>query len=206
MTMWKALCYGLLVRQPYRTTMSSSSRRYLSTVDPSLLAQDWSQQLISVDGSNHNLRAAIVQATTQTLPLLEDVSSVPFVCRYRTEVIKPLTTRQVFELHTLKQKHASLAILRTKLLDCIIADENNDSALLQRIQTSTSKSELQDLYAPYKPPSKGSILERIQKELASITLHHSINSRLIDIQETALPQFDHEDRLNPPTRHFAIGQ
>ena len=161
--MLKALCYGLLVRQPLRTTMSSSSRRYLSTVDPSLLAQDWSKHLISVDNneSNQNLRA-IMQATAQTLPLLEDASSVPFVCRYRTEVIHPLTTRQVFELHTLKQKHISLATLRTKLLDCI-ADKNN-VALTQRIQTSTSKSELEDLYAPFKPPSKGSILERIQKE------------------------------------------
>ncbi|KAL3924937.1 MAG: hypothetical protein SGARI_005937, partial [Bacillariaceae sp.] len=29
---------------------------------------------------------------------------------------------------------------------------------------STSKTELDDLYAPYKPPSKGSILERIQTD------------------------------------------
>lgn len=165
LTMLKALCYGLLVRQPFRSTMTSSAsttRRFLSSVDPAVLAQDWSKQLLSVedDSSNNDLRA-IVQATTQTLPLLEDASSVPFVCRYRTEVIHPLTTRQVFLLHALKEKHASLATLRTKLLECI---DSRDVALQQRIQTSTSKSELEDLYAPFKPPSKGSILERIQKE------------------------------------------
>lgn len=133
----------------------------MSTVDPLLLAQDWSKQLLSVEQTDHQSTQAVISATRQALPLLEDASSVPFVCRYRTDVISPLTTQQVVLLHTLKQKHASLASLRSKLLECI---QNDDDSLKRRIQTSFSKSELEDLYAPYKPPSKGSILERIQKE------------------------------------------
>ena len=165
-TMLKALCYGLLIRQP-RTQTLHSTKRFMSTVDPLLLAQDWSKQLMSVEDSSRSLDR-IIQATRNSLPLLEDASSVPFVCRYRTDVISPLTTQQVFMLYSLKQKHASLASLRSKLLDCV---SRGDEALLRRIQTSTSKSELDDLYAPFKPPSKGSILERIQKEHPELVEH-----------------------------------
>jgi uncharacterized protein len=116
-------------------------------------------------------QSKIVQATARSIPLLEDVASVPFVCRYRTDVIAPLTTRQVHFLFHLVSKHASLASQRKRLLKVLLllpqqpGEENKKNGVVyQRVLTSTSKSELEDLYAPYKPPSKGSILERIQKD------------------------------------------
>jgi uncharacterized protein len=132
----------------------------MTAVDPSLLAQEWSKQLMAVEENESTLQDKIIAATQRSLPLLEDASSVPFVCRYRTDVISPLTTRQVHFLYSLTAKHVSLASLRNKLLAVVV----NDESLRRRIQTSTSKSELEDFYAPFKPSSKGSILERIQKE------------------------------------------
>jgi uncharacterized protein len=145
--------------------MSSSS----TVVDPSLLAQAWSPQLMALEEEEKQQlsqsQSKVVQATARSIPLLEDVSSVPFVCRYRTDVIAPLTTRQVHYLFHLVSKHASLASQRKRLLEVLsIQQDNKDGVVYRRVLTSTSKSELEDLYAPYKPPSKGSILERIQKD------------------------------------------
>jgi transcriptional accessory protein Tex/SPT6 len=53
-------------------------------------------------------QSKIVQATARSIPLLEDVASVPFVCRYRTDVVAPLTTWKVHFLFHLVSKHASL--------------------------------------------------------------------------------------------------
>jgi uncharacterized protein len=144
-----------------------------SSVDPSLLANAWSQQLLALEPDARQPPKSVIQATQRSLPLLEDASSVPFVCRYRTDVIDPLTTRQVHYLQTLLTKHASLESLRNKLLQVMDdmntnkntnKNQHKDTSILFAIQTSTSKTELEDLYAPFKPPSKGSILERIQSE------------------------------------------
>jgi uncharacterized protein len=70
----------------------------------------------------------------------------------------------VHYLFLLVSKHASLASQRKRLLKVLTEEENNNDGVYRRVLTSTSKSELEDLYAPYKPPSKGSILERIQKD------------------------------------------
>jgi uncharacterized protein len=176
--MLRALCYGLLIpiRFPVRSISSSSIQsaslitRYMSMssmsgttvqVDPLLLAQAWSKPLMAQETGQRAQHAQIVKAAARSIPLLEDVSSVPFVCRYRTDVIAPLTTRQVHYLFHLQQKHAALASQRNRLLQVL---GNNNGDIQRRVLTSTSKSELEDLYAPYKPPSKGSILERMQKE------------------------------------------
>ncbi|KAL3926533.1 MAG: hypothetical protein SGBAC_013439, partial [Bacillariaceae sp.] len=68
-------------------------------------------------------------------------------------------------------KHNSLALLRQKLLDALgfsskgkVSRSKKDQALAKRIMTSVSKSDLEELYAPYKPPHKGSVLQQIQEE------------------------------------------
>jgi uncharacterized protein len=188
--MLRVLYYGLLIpsRIPtfcsmtskahhHRDTLRMSTSSLSSSVDPARLAKAWTPQLVELEeySSNSNSKSrhddsflSIVRATERTLPLLEDVASVPFVCRYRTDIIHPLTTRQVHFLQGLIVKHASLESLRKKLLQVVLLakddDGDDDATIKERILTSTSKTELEDLYAPFKPPSKGSILERIQKE------------------------------------------
>ena len=144
----------------------------VNNVEPAILARAWSDQLLSLEESprqRRDLKNRIIQAATNALPLLEDSSSVPFVCRYRNDLITPLTTRQVTTLESLRAKHASLESLRNKLLEAITEENKKsntkaDDKVMELIQTTTNKVELDELYAPFKPPSKGSILERIQKE------------------------------------------
>ena len=110
----------------------------------------------------------IQNAIQRALPLLfEDPTSVPFICRYRSDIISPLSTKQVHQLSATVQKYESLSNLRNKILDKLqqINDKSeNYSRIIHRVETSISKSELDDIYLPYKPPSKGSLEDRINDE------------------------------------------
>ena len=128
----------------------------------SLLAKSWADQILAVEQLSQS-RDQVIQATARSIPLLEDASSVPFVCRYRSDIIAPLTTQQIHNLYSLLSKHQALESLRKKLFQ-VLPVESTDPTIVERIQTTTSKAELEDLYAPLKPPSKGSILHRIQSE------------------------------------------
>ena len=170
--------------------MSSAER---STVTPDsimgrtvkLLAKAWTPRLMEIESANERNgkahRKACEAAVQRTLPLFLEVkdnetfcddsaaASVPFVCRYRTDVIHPLTTQQVHELRSMVGQHDSLRNLRNKLLSHFPPqgdDNSQESATTVRakIMTSTSKSELEDLYAPFKTPPKGSVYERLQSE------------------------------------------
>lgn len=119
------------------------------------LAKVWSKEF---NGGRND----VVKALQRTLPLLQDPTSVPFVCRYRTDIIHPLTTQQIHRLSDMLQTYRSLESLRNRILDKLPETAGTD--LKERIETSISRSELEDLYVPFKPLSKGSLEERIRKE------------------------------------------
>ncbi|GFH57697.1 hypothetical protein CTEN210_14173 [Chaetoceros tenuissimus] len=110
----------------------------------------------------------IQMAIERTLPLLhDDPTAVPFICRYRTDVIEPLTTKHVHHLSDCIQKYDSLSTLRNKILPHLQSKDTDDmdnKELISRVETSISKTELEDIYAPFKPPSKGSLEDRIRSE------------------------------------------
>ncbi|KAG7338030.1 transcriptional accessory protein [Nitzschia inconspicua] len=154
-----------------------------STADmnPHFLARSWISKILQVEdaeaSSSSSYRNDIQAATARTIPFFlpnhdsnfsTAAASVPFVCRYRTDIIRPLSTQQVHVLQSLVTKHSMLQSLRDKLLVHFpkkqIGVIEDHGTVRERILASTSKTELEDLYAPFKPPSKGSILERIQSE------------------------------------------
>lgn len=121
---------------------------------------NWNQ-LAKAWANSHDFSSSKVSAMTRTLPLLEDPTSVPFVCRYRTDIIQPLSTQDVHQLSEMVQTYNGLQSLRQKILEKLPHD---DPKVKQRVETSISKSDLEDIYAPLKPPSKGSLEDRINKE------------------------------------------
>ena len=145
--------------------VASSTTR--TTKKQRMVNNNWGR-LAKVWSAEHALEGpGKVSAIRRTLPLLQDgAASVPFVCRYRADVIAPLSTSEVHKLMEMLQLHDSLYSLRQKLLDTIIPTEKQHAnpSLKERIECSISKSELEDLYAPFKPPSKGSLEDRIAKE------------------------------------------
>jgi uncharacterized protein len=127
-------------------------------------------------------KSSLQNAIQRTLPLLNEdpITSVPFICRYRTDVIHPLSTKQVFQLSDYIQKYQSLATLRNKVLQCLLTSSannnqqqqqrNDNEATILRVETSISKSELEDIYSPFKPPAKGTLEERIKNECPELVV------------------------------------
>jgi protein Tex len=120
---------------------------------------NWNQ-LAAVWSKEHGFGNSKADALQRTLPLLEDSASVPFVCRYRADVIHPLSTRDVHKLSDMLIAWNGLQSLRQKVLNQVVTDP----LLTLRVECSISKSELEDIYAPFKPPSKGSLEDRINQE------------------------------------------
>lgn len=111
-------------------------------------------------------------AIARTLPLLSEgggAIAVPFVCRYRLDVVKPLDSSQVYQLADFLRRHQSLESLRKKILPHV----TDDDVIKFRVETSISKSELDHIYAPYRPPSKGSLEEQIAAEHPNLV--HAVN-------------------------------
>jgi len=138
----------------------------------SKLSRAWHKGFLTSDPTSTCIAtpSRIRSAVERTLPLLHDnAASVPFVCRYRADVVDPLSTKQVHTLSQYLEKYAALASLRKKILLHLhggvgVGDPHKNDALVLRVETSISKSELEDVFAPFKPPSKGSLEDRIRAE------------------------------------------
>ncbi len=85
------------------------------------------------------------------LKLLDEGATVPFVARYRKEATGGLDDGQ---LRTLAERVAYLRELearRTTIVESINSQGKMTDELSGKIATVTTKSELEDLYLPYKP-------------------------------------------------------
>ncbi|WP_088331152.1 Tex family protein [Lacimicrobium sp. SS2-24] len=91
--------------------------------------------------------------------LLDDGATVPFIARYRKEATEGLDDAQ---LRVLEQRLGYLRELedrRQVILKSIREQDKLTPELEQKIQTADNKTELEDLYLPYKPKrrTKGQI-------------------------------------------------
>jgi uncharacterized protein len=87
----------------------------------------------------------------RTLELLAGGATIPFIARYRKEQTGALDEVQ---LGAIRDRHAYLIDLEARketVLAAIAAQGHLDDALRARIAATTSKTELEDLYLPYKP-------------------------------------------------------
>lgn len=178
-----------LFRPMSKTMQASSSKKGVADRESkasdelTLLATEWSRSLLSQTDSRDAAKVAKVSfeaAVHRTIPFLsggaESASTVPFLCRYRTEVVDPLTTDQVHLLRECVDRHETLRSLRARALKAL--DEHYGQGVelgkldeeatfdeyrevRRRMLVCTSRSELEELYSPYKPPAKGSLAERI---------------------------------------------
>lgn len=96
--------------------------------------------------------AAVIQ-------LLDEGSTVPFIARYRKEVTGGLDDTQLRQLHQRLNYLRELDDRRQVILKSIDEQGKLSKALAQQITAANSKTELEDLYLPYKPKrrTKGQI-------------------------------------------------
>lgn len=102
----------------------------------------------SVIASELNARPQQVDAA---IALLDEGSTVPFIARYRKEATGGLDDIQLRELHSRLTYLRELEDRRGKILDSVTEQGKLTDELKASFIGASSKTELEDLYLPYKP-------------------------------------------------------
>jgi protein Tex len=86
-----------------------------------------------------------------TLELLNESATVPFISRYRKERTGSLDEVQVLQIKELAEKFTELEKRRETVLKTIEEQEKLTPELKERIENCYDPVELEDIYLPYKP-------------------------------------------------------
>jgi uncharacterized protein len=86
-----------------------------------------------------------------TIALFDEGATVPFIARYRKERTGTLDEIQVRDLQAKYTYYKELDERRTTILESIESQGKLTPELKARIEATLSKTELEDLYLPYKP-------------------------------------------------------
>src|SRR6266446_9993675 len=97
---------------------------------------------------------APVSRVETTLKLLEEGATVPFIARYRKEATGNLDEVKIRDIDERRQYYADLEARRITILNSIEKQGKLSEDLKAKILACYSKSELEDLYLPYKPKRK----------------------------------------------------
>ncbi len=87
----------------------------------------------------------------QTLVLLNDGATIPFISRYRKEATGGLDEVQVSEIKALQEKFADIEKRKITILTSIESQNRLTDELKTRIEDCWNTTELEDIYLPYKP-------------------------------------------------------
>jgi uncharacterized protein len=115
-------------------------------------------------------------AVRQTVALLQEGATVPFIARYRKEATGELDEVQIRQLQERLAYHGELHERRQTILKSIAEQGKLTAELRARIEATRQKTELEDLYLPFKPKrrTKASIarergLEPLAEQLLAAT-------------------------------------
>lgn len=99
------------------------------------------------------------QQVTAAVGLLDEGSTVPFISRYRKEVTGSLDDTQLRQLEERLRYLREMEERRDTILKSIDEQGKLTPELGQEIQAATTKTQLEDIYLPYKPKrrTKGQI-------------------------------------------------
>ena len=89
-----------------------------------------------------------------TLTLLKDGATIPFISRYRKEVTGGHDEVQIENIKEQNDRLCDLAKRKETIVNSITEQGKMTSELQKRIENSWNTTELEDLYLPYKPKRK----------------------------------------------------
>ena len=92
-----------------------------------------------------------LKSLTATVELLDEGSTVPFIARYRKEVTGNLDEVQIRDIEEKLAYFRELEDRRKTVLETIDSQGKLTPELRARIEAALEKTELEDLYLPYKP-------------------------------------------------------
>ena len=86
-----------------------------------------------------------------TIKLLDDGSTIPFISRYRKEMTGSLDEIQLGEIKEEHKRLMELDARRESIINSIEEQGKMTPELLERINAAAVMSELEDIYLPYRP-------------------------------------------------------
>lgn len=128
-----------------------------------------------------------------TLNLLNEGATIPFIARYRKEITGGLDEVVIRELAQKNKYYQELDERRDTIIDSITTQGKMTPELKDKIDTCMNKTELEDLYLPFRPKrqtraskAKEAGLEPLAQRLLEI------DSRDVDLKEQAKPFINKE--------------
>lgn len=91
---------------------------------------------------------------TNTLQLLGEGATIPFISRYRKEVTGGLDEVKIETIKTQFDKLTEIAKRKETIINTIVEQGKMTPQLQQRIDASWDATELEDIYLPFKPKRK----------------------------------------------------
>jgi protein Tex len=105
------------------------------------------------------------------IELLDDGGTVPFIARYRKEATGNLDEVQIREIEEKLAYFRDLVERRATILSSIAEQGKLTDELKSRIEATLDKSELEDLYLPYKPKRRTKATMAREKGLEPLALY-----------------------------------
>ncbi len=102
---------------------------------------------------SQNLGIQTIQVVN-TVSLLEEGATVPFISRYRKERTGSLDEVQIVQIKDLNEKFVELEKRKETILKTIAEQEKLTPELKERIENCFDSVELEDIYLPYKPKKR----------------------------------------------------
>lgn len=98
-----------------------------------------------------NTVGVVAWRVENTLKLLSEGATVPFISRYRKEMTGGLDETMVAQIKVLSEKFNELDQRKTSILDTIASQGKLDESLREKIESCVDSAVLEDLYLPFRP-------------------------------------------------------
>jgi uncharacterized protein len=105
------------------------------------------------------------------IELLDDGGTIPFIARYRKEATGNLNEVQVRDIEERLSYFRDLVARRETILASIAEQGKLTDELRERIEATVDKSELEDLYLPYRPKRRTKATIARAKELEPLAMY-----------------------------------
>src|SRR5664279_3440710 len=112
-----------------------------------------------------------MRGLVSVIELLDDGGTVPFIARYRKEATGNLDEVQILDIEEKLAYFRELADRRATILASIAEQGKLTDELKARIEGTLDKSELEDLYLPYKPKRRTKATIAREKGLEPLALY-----------------------------------
>src|SRR5580692_10155812 len=112
-----------------------------------------------------------LKGMVSVIGLLDEGATVPFIARYRKEVTGNLDEVQIRDIQEKLEYFRELEERRETVLQSIQEQGKLTPELKARIEAALEKTELEDLYLPYKPKRRTKASIAREKGLEPLALH-----------------------------------